>query len=495
MKTFRLLLALLALAVLPLFAQDSAFKGVQRSPGSIDLDGMPAAGLAELSCKWDLWPNRFVDPAEAAMGGAPYAATVPSHWDGLGIPGLVSTGYATYHLRVLGLPKERILGLRIRSPLSAARVYVDGTQVLSIGRPSSDPASDQPRWDSQIAVLGPRQDGRLDLVIQVSNYVDFSGGLNTPIVIGDYKAIMASRTDLITLEMMEVGALAIVGFYSLLLFSFRPSELYSLFFGFLAFIFAYRTLCYDEFLLLFLFPRLPFEVLFRSSYLTFSLPFFLLAAFFRSLFPRFFPAWLLAIFAAFSFGYSAFIIFAPMHGVALSLATTLKLAMVALAVAIVVLARALAARSPGSVLLLVGFAVFALSAMNDILMVGGSLHGIYVVPFGTILFFLTLSVMITRNSAIAMRTRMVVMVDREKPALVLSEKGLSAAETAYAMALLEGRSVKAIAAEFGVSESTVRNSLARAYAKLEVQTMSAFLSLASKYQVRSGVAPDAVQGA
>ncbi|HUX37393.1 MAG TPA: 7TM diverse intracellular signaling domain-containing protein [Rectinemataceae bacterium] len=495
MKTFRILLALLALAASPLLAQDSGYKGVQRSPGSIDLSGMPAKGLAELSCKWDLWPNRFVDPAVAAKGAAPYEATVPSHWDSLGIPGLVSTGYATYHLQVLGLPRDRILGLRIRSPLSAARVFVDGAQVLSIGQPSSDPATDRPRWDSQIVVLGPRQSDRLDLVIHVSNYVDFSGGLNTPLVLGDYKAIMATRTDLITLEMMEVGALAIVGFYSLLLFSFRPSELYSLFFGLLAFIFAFRTLCYDEFLLLFLFPQLPFEALFRSSYLTFSLPFFLLAAFFRSLFPRFFPAWLLLAFSAFSFAYSAFIVFAPMHSVALSLATTLKLALLALLIAIIVLVRALVARSPGSVLLLVGFAVFALSAMNDILMVGGSIHGIYVVPFGTILFFLTLSVMITRNSAIAMRTRMIVMVDREKPRLVLSEKGLSAAEIAYSMALLAGRNVKTIAADFEVSESTVRNSLARAYAKLQVQSMSSFLSLASKYEVLAQASPESAQGA
>ena len=64
--------------------------------------------------------------------------------------------------------------------------------------------------------------------------------------------------------------------------------------------------------------------------------------------------------------------------------------------------------------------------------------------------------------------QVIVYLKEKKPILSLSEKGLSAAEANYVRGSARGLSQKEIAAEFDVSDSTVRNTLANAYKKLGV---------------------------
>jgi len=474
-----------ALLSLPLFGQAVRFTGTQKSAGVFDLRGIPRNGYAELSCLWDFWPNRFVDPLEADKGGAPYSVPVPSLWDRLDIGQLSSTGYATYHLRVTGLPSDMLLGLKLTNTLSAARVFVNGTKELSIGKAATEGSGETPRWDSQIAILERPHGADLDLTIQVSNHVDFSGGISRPILLGDYKAISAIRTSLVTPEMFEVGALGIIGFYCILLFSFRPKDLSILYFGLLSLVLALRVPFYDEFLIYSIFPNLPFEALFRVGYLTFSVPFLLFAGFFRHSFRRHFPLWLFGLVAGFTTLYSLFIAILPLHVVAMTLFAT-EIVMILLGLAIIAtLVKALVARHEKALLIVVGFLMFFLPAVHDILVNNGYLHDPYFAPFGTILFFLLLAVQITGASTRTMRARTVITIEREKPRLTLSDKGLSATEIDYALALLSGRSVKEIAFERDVSESTVRNSLSRVYAKLDVASMAGFLSLSSTYDIEA----------
>ncbi len=480
---FALRILALALLALPLSGQALRFTGSQKTGGVLDLQGIPRNGYAELNCLWDFWPNRFVDPSEADKGGSPYAVPVPSLWDRLGIEQLRSTGYATYHLRVTGLPPDMVLGLKLTNTLSAARVFVNGAKELSIGRAATEAGAETPRWDSQIAILERPHGADIDLTIQVSNYVDFSGGISRPILLGDYRALSTIRTTLVTPEMFEVGALGIIGFYCILLFAFRPKDLSTLYFGLLALVLAVRVPFYDEFLIYSIFPNLPFEALFRIGYLTFSLPFLLFAGFFRHSFRRHFPLWLFATVAVFTTLYSLFIALMPMHVVAMSLFAT-ESVMIALGLAIIAsLFRAFVARHERAALIAAGFLMFFIPAVHDILVNNGYLHDPYFAPFGTILFFLLLAVQLTGSSTRTLKSRTLITIEREKPRLLLSDRGLSATEIDYALALLSGRSVKEIAFDREVSESTVRNSLSRVYAKLEVPSMAGFLSLSSVYDI------------
>lgn len=482
---FRLLALMAAAGLLPLQigAQTLYPLQPQTAPGLFSLGNLPKDGYVELSGTWDLWPNRFVPPIEADDSEAPMRIEVPSHWSSLEYPALSSTGYATYHARIANVPSDRILGLKITCPISAARVFADGVEILEIGRPGTSGAEESPRWDSQVIALPPNVDGMLDLDIQVSNHVDFSGGLTSPVLLGDYGAIAKIRNTAIEIEMFEVGALVIIGFYGFLAFAFRPKDRHALYLGILGLMFAARTLFYDEFVILALWPSLPFAVEFRFGYLTFAAPAAFLALFFKHLYPKNYPDWLARAAVSFSLLYSLFALIAPFHLVSVSLVWAELLVVVLGVLTLVFLTRVLVDGSPGSPLLALGFAAFFIPVVHDIMVITGYIRGILLAPFGLILFFITLAILISRDWATTKPDREIVYVAQSKPRLILSEKGLSSTETAYSLAALAGKSVKEIAGEYDVSESTVRNSLARVYGKLEVPNMAGFVALASKHEI------------
>ena len=84
----------------------------------------------------------------------------------------------------------------------------------------------------------------------------------------------------------------------------------------------------------------------------------------------------------------------------------------------------------------------------------------------------------------AFSEKLMVYLHEPKEKLSLREKTLSEAERAYVMALLkDGKNYKEIAFDFEVSESTVRNTLARAYKKLGVSDHAGLASLGNKFEI------------
>lgn len=79
--------------------------------------------------------------------------------------------------------------------------------------------------------------------------------------------------------------------------------------------------------------------------------------------------------------------------------------------------------------------------------------------------------------------QVVVYLKEKKPILSLSEKGLSEAEANYVRGSARGLSQKEIAAEFGVSDSTVRNTLANAYKKLGVADKTELAKLLATHEL------------
>ncbi len=82
------------------------------------------------------------------------------------------------------------------------------------------------------------------------------------------------------------------------------------------------------------------------------------------------------------------------------------------------------------------------------------------------------------------RDRVIVYLKKELPILSLSARGLSASESLYVRGIRDGKSQKEIASDAGVSESTVRNTLARAYKKLEVVDKAGLAALLAQHDVR-----------
>lgn len=84
---------------------------------------------------------------------------------------------------------------------------------------------------------------------------------------------------------------------------------------------------------------------------------------------------------------------------------------------------------------------------------------------------------------IVFQEKILIYLKPTKPNLRLSEKGLSQTEINYVMALLDGQTAKEIAFDREVAESTVRNTLSRAYKKLGVQDRLGLAALTDKFKI------------
>jgi DNA-binding CsgD family transcriptional regulator len=84
---------------------------------------------------------------------------------------------------------------------------------------------------------------------------------------------------------------------------------------------------------------------------------------------------------------------------------------------------------------------------------------------------------------LAFEEKLAVFLKEPKSELSLKERGLATTERAYTLAFASGRSTKEVAFDFGVSESTVRNTLARSYKKLGVDDKAGLSALAERYRL------------
>ena len=89
------------------------------------------------------------------------------------------------------------------------------------------------------------------------------------------------------------------------------------------------------------------------------------------------------------------------------------------------------------------------------------------------------------------REQIIVYLKEPKPLLDLKTKGLSAAEIAYILDLERSMTQKEIASKHEVSDSTVRNTLVRAYKKLGVKDKSELSSLLANHTVKPDRQEDA----
>jgi DNA-binding CsgD family transcriptional regulator len=96
------------------------------------------------------------------------------------------------------------------------------------------------------------------------------------------------------------------------------------------------------------------------------------------------------------------------------------------------------------------------------------------------IIFMTFFLVVTY---LVFQDKLAIYLKEPKPKLSLKGKGLSEAERSYIRSLSDGKSSKEIAFAYEVTESTVRNTLARAYKKLEIEDKAGLAALAEKYEI------------
>lgn len=251
--------------------------------------------VVQLDGEWEFYPGQFVgqDPFPAPSDHAPAYLSVPSSWGKQSqelqqsqepqktlIP---SRGYGTYRLVIKNVGLDGIVGLKKTNIRSSAKIYVNGQEILKDGLPS-ERAQDYTFSNVPQVSYFQADSGDLEILVHVSNYDYFQGGISGPILLGSQKAISNIDNKAKYLDIAIQMTLLVIGLVylllSLLVKHYQGGSQTVISFGFLCLSLAVGLMMRQERTLYLLFPGLTYEIGIRLLFFTVISTTALLAIFF-----------------------------------------------------------------------------------------------------------------------------------------------------------------------------------------------------------------------
>ncbi len=261
--------------------------------GVLDLSAWDADrdGIVRLDGEWEFYWGRLLGPRDFNQNnGRPVAdhISVPGVWDDYRINGRAvgARGCATYRLIMKGPPSRPALALYVPFAYSSYAVYLDGKPVARSGRIGASEHESTPQWSPSVIPF-ERTRGSTELIVQVSNFVFRRGGLRQKLELGSETDIVRRRNVGVGVIAFLCGAVVIMGFYHLILFALRKKDRSPLYFGLVCLVVgAYTLVGFEERILLLIFPKASWQLIYRMSLGMYIMGMSLFFFFLRVLFPR-----------------------------------------------------------------------------------------------------------------------------------------------------------------------------------------------------------------
>lgn len=395
--------------------------------------------VVNLDGLWEFYFEEYILDRGAAVS-PPLPAVVPAGWNTykLGEEKLPTFGFGTFIVDVM-LPVDRPsrMSIKVRRIKMAHRFYVNGELVGYKGKLGTDKKSESLGHKPEINFFElPDGINKITIVIQVSNFNYTRGGLSQSLLLGEFRAINELRSTSLVTQMFVAGALVVIGFYYLVFWYGRRSELSSLFFSAFCFCIGFRLFVTDEKFLLSIFPDLPTDLMLKMEFASvfWAIPF--LHLFVWSIFPQDFSK----IYRKLSVvALSAIVLISisvPLIYQAVLLPYHYVYVLLVLVHITVVGVAAVVNRRDGAIPFLTGAVIFFAVAVNDILHERAVINTGYFIRWGTVFFvFAQSSVLSMRFSKaftelevlqksleekVAVRTRE--LEDANKKAIALSDE-------------------------------------------------------------------------
>jgi len=321
-----------------------------------------------LDGEWEFFPKQFVPPgsiqesfSSKEFGTQRVYLKVPGVWNQVQ-PGL---SYATYRIRIFS-PEEKLMGIRIPDINTACRVFFNGKLIASAGNVSEDPNFHKPQL---LLFLEPLevQAGENELLIHVSNFSHYKGGMLESVKIGEWQSIRKEYLIGLASELFLSGAILIMGIYHLGLFLLRRKDKTPLYFSLFCLLITVRVQTVGERFLLIMIPDIPWEVGMNLEYNAYYFPPILFLMFIDSMYPGYLHKYLLRFFMIISIIFSIHILILPATIYPFTNMFFHFFIFMMIVSSITTLVRAMIDKREGSYLFLLGLFPLIAATINDIL--------------------------------------------------------------------------------------------------------------------------------
>jgi two-component system sensor histidine kinase ChiS len=350
--------------------------------------------------KWDtLMEPGQVDPDSTGWEFHP----VPGLWNDVPAQEARRGGFgcATFVLDVRVPDSLHRLGMVVPEVMTAGRLWANGRLVATNGRPGSTRATTVAGAENPMAPVPVEVDsGRIRLVYQIANFESDQGGMSYVPRIGAWDRLVRDESIRVGKEFFLVGVLLLLGLYHLWAWLQRRHERTALPLGLFCLLWSFRFLVEQgtgQRLLTGLLPGTSYATVARLE----VVPFYLTVATLLHFFSAYFQGLVHRRILRFGYGFSAALLLVVaatppwVFGRFLSFGALVCVAAVVLMVHVFV--RAVRERREGAVHLCAGFAVFAVTGINDLLQALQMVHTGYWMDWGVLALALANTLVVARR--------------------------------------------------------------------------------------------------
>jgi signal transduction histidine kinase len=358
-------------------------------------------GIVNLNGEWEFYWNKFYSPGyfnDTTATREKKFATVPDFWNNY----ITSTpfthegfGYATYRIRILCPPAASPLALRILTVQGAYNLFINGEKVLTVGKPDTTESRASTLLKPVIIEARP-VNNVLDIVMQVSNYDDRSGGLWDVVKIGTKEQINTVVTRRNAFYFILTGIFFLAFIYNLISFLYFRKRWILLFFSLLCLVISSRILVTGDIPLNYIY-KLNWETIRRIEYTGFYLSVPLMCLFSYFLFPKDFSRKVLYIAIPISLIFILTGLFGSYYAYTYIVRYYQVFMIIAALYGLYVYAIAFMKKRQGSVLCLTGFIIFIATIINDVLYADLIIDTFPLFYVGLLLFVLHLSIILSKQ--------------------------------------------------------------------------------------------------
>ncbi len=352
-----------------------------------------SSGIVDLDGGWNFYWNQLISEAEISKGlGRKETINIPTAWN------YSSEGYATYHLKVLMTRSKVPLALKIPHMATAYRFFLNGNLINFNGEVGKSESESSPHYQPTVFDFTPGSD-QLDLVIHISNYHYYKGGLWKSIKLGSEKSIRHQESKKLAIELLLFGAILIMGFYHIAMYFFRREEKAPLYFGLFCFLISLRILVTDEIYISHLLPEFPWFILVKVEFLTYYLTIPVFTFYMYTLYPGEFIKWTFQAIQLFGFAFSTLVLLAPVRIFSSTVQVYQVFTIACGLYAVYLLIMAALKKRQGIVFFLLGFVAMLITVFNDILFANNIIQTAFLLQMGFFIFILFQAVLLTSRAS------------------------------------------------------------------------------------------------
>ncbi|MBW7475177.1 diguanylate cyclase [Paenibacillus oenotherae] len=340
--------------------------------GLLDLSKLPADNttLFALNGEWSFYWNQLLEPRDVPAGRGQQTGYIemPSNWykytteDGSNLP---LTGFATFVLDMKIPHSSQTKGILVPPMYSNYNLWVNNQLLAVSGHVGASKEQSIPQKDTRV-IYFDAPSGNVQLVLQISNYHNYAGGMFEPLLYGPAPAIQKNHDRNLAVQFILFGILLLSGIYHIGLSFFRNKDTSMLYFGLFCSIVALRNTLVGEVFFTKVFPDFPWEIAMKIEYICLYSMVPLFALFLQ----RLFPAEASALFSKIS------VILAAIYAI-VTIAVTANVyylillyyqifIVISFVYAIYLMIRAIFYKRDGAIFALVGFSAFVLTSLFDL---------------------------------------------------------------------------------------------------------------------------------